>query len=121
MDIPRLTNSSDKDIVKRTLYDEVWGIHNHEKDHNPFSLVAPHSGEALYGKNTILERRLRIYHDNYIQKYLGMSFIEFLDLTRPQQEIITRFCSEQRIKDSKRDNAQKDQVINEIKELTGEK
>ena len=113
----RKFSSIDSQIITRTLYDELWGIHSHEKDENPLSQVLVYPNETAYGKNNLIESRLKIYLESRVLDYTGLSFAEYLELPRNQQRIITEVCIEERKKRDKKSSDLQNELENLEKKL----
>ena len=90
--------STDAQLALSTLYDEIWGLYDHNTDNHPLSQVFLFPSETIYGDNTQLEIRLKTYMDTQVKRHTGLSFIDFIDLPRHYQEIILRNCDKLRKK-----------------------
>lgn len=101
--IPKKKFSSiDRDIITRTLYDELWGLHDHSRDDNPLSQVLLFEQESLFGNGNTIENRLKIYIESEVSRFTGMTFPEYMNLPRHYQDIIIKVCNESKVAKSKK-------------------
>lgn len=108
-------DSSTQQLVKSILYDEVWGIDvNHEHDLSP---VLVHKPEVLYDKNTMLRQRLDDFILNEVRQYTGLTFNEYLELPRCEQQIILEGCRDHVEKKRRKEDSQRQEQDKVMEQL----
>jgi hypothetical protein len=96
-------------------YDMDYGIYNHGAD-SPYSLsiVCKHPNEDIYVKGEPLKVRISNYLATGIKDLTGINFVDWVNLTRYQQNTIIEACAE--FKSTELAKQQRD--VDELEKLT---
>lgn len=111
-------NASDRELVKRILYVKVWELS--DDINHPFSALVMNASENIYGEESIYSRKLSVYIDKKILKYTGITFPEYLEMSRCRQlellEVCKKLCDIEN-KALASSNAEHDALMKEMKDL----
>jgi hypothetical protein len=88
-------------ILMMESYDTTFGLHSHEDEHEPLSLITMHPKEntLLNGK---LQTTIKAFRKHRVGHHMNMSLSEFLNYPRHVTKMILKDCEDAERTEAKR-------------------